>query len=317
MRNGQATIDAAVQSVLAQTERDIELVVINDGSTDGTAARLAVLAAGDSRVVVVEQVHRGLTASLNHGLSRVRGAYVARQDGDDESLPERLARQAAHLDTHPDVAAVGSHAEVMDGSGKTIGTLRPPARAADVRRDLLSLRSTPVHGAVMMRREVVASLGGYREAFPVGQDYDLWLRMSRTHSIENLPEVLYRWRVDQRGVYATRRAVQLRYAGIALAFAQETLATGCDSYGQLEQAAGDLDRFAIGYAHRARVWANWGEFLLRGVGNSPDVRRYFRKAIMAGQWQLRTLALAGWTHMGLPWPGGKPLSAPARTGDSR
>jgi hypothetical protein len=102
----------------------------------------------------------------------------------------------------------------------------------------------------------------------------------------------------------------LRYAVIALAFARERIATGTDSYAALERCDGDLDRFADGYRFGPFVHAMWGELLLRGLGNSASVRGQFRRALAGGYIHPRTVCLFGWTHLGLPWPGGRPLVAP-------
>jgi glycosyltransferase involved in cell wall biosynthesis len=312
--NGERHLEASLRSILDQTFRDFELVVVDDGSTDGTAQILSAVARSDERAVIVPQENRGLTASLNRGIALARGAYIARQDADDLSRPERFERQVAYLDGHPSVAALGTAADVIDGSGTIVGRLGAAVGAAAVRRGLLTLRSTPVHGSMMMRKSALAASGGYREAFRVAQDYDLWLRLSSSDEVDNLPDAFYQWRLDRDSVYATRRMTQLKYAAIALAFARERAATGGDSYGLLERCDGDLDRFAARYRFGAFVHALWGELLLRGLGNSSRVRSALRQAALGGDLRPWTLCLLAWTHLGLPWPGGKPLAVTDRTG---
>jgi glycosyltransferase involved in cell wall biosynthesis len=308
VRNGERHLAQSVRSVLDQRFTDFELIVVDDGSTDATPHILAGLQNADARVAVVRQENRGLAASLNRGIAMARGAYIARQDADDISLADRFDRQAAYLDRNPSIAAVGSSAEVIDRSGAAVGAISALRGPDAVRRGLLTLRSTPVHGSMLMRASVVREAGGYREAFPVCQDYDLWLRLSQRFAIDNIAEVLYQWRLDAESVYSARRATQLKYAAIALSFARERAAGGGDSYDALARHAGDLDGFVSQYRLGPFVHATWGELLLRGLGNSPRVRHYLRRAVLGGWIRPRTLALCGWTHLGLPWPGGRPLA---------
>ena len=314
--NGERHLERSLRSILDQTLADFELIVVDDGSTDGTPEILAGLQRDDSRAVVVRQENRGLTASLNRGMGAARGAYLARQDADDLSFGTRLERQSAYLDANPAVAAVGSAADVIDASGAVTGALTVAHGAHAARRALLSLRTTPVHGSMMMRASAITEVGGYREAFRASQDYDLWLRLSERYEIDNLGEILYQWRLQGASVYATRRAVQLKYAAIALAFARERAACGQDSYQLLVECSGDLDWFIARYPHRAFVQAMWGELLLRGLGNSAAVRDHFRRAVGGGYLHPWTVGLFGWTQLRLPWPGGRPL-APAETPGSR
>jgi glycosyltransferase involved in cell wall biosynthesis len=316
VRNGARHLEASVRSVLTQRFDDFELILVDDGSTDATPDILAALKRADPRVLVVRQEHRGLAASLNTGIGMARGIYVARQDADDVSSSDRFEKQVARLDRSPAIVAVGSSADVIDGSGAVVGALTAVVGPEAVRRGLLTLRSTPVHGSMMMRRDVVRAAGGYRGAFRAGQDYDLWLRLSASHDIDNLPDVLYRWRLDREGVYATRRAIQLKYAGIALALARERAGGDADSYELLDRCDGDLDAFAARYRLGAFVYAMWGELLLRGLGNSAAVRRYFRRALAGGYVRPRTACLFAWAHLGLPWPGGRPLRVSPRTSGS-
>jgi glycosyltransferase involved in cell wall biosynthesis len=310
VRNGERHLDASVRSVLDQTLADFELIVIDDGSTDATAGILAKLRSADQRIAIVRQENRGLAASLNRGIDMARSVFIARQDADDISQRDRFERQAAHLERNPSVAAVGSSADVIDRSGAVVGSLEAARGATAVRRGLLTLRSTPVHGSMMMRKSAIQSVGGYRPAFAAGQDYDLWLRLSERDAIDNLADRLYQWRLDPESVYATRRATQLRYAGVALAFARERAREGRDSYALLEAGGGNLDAFVARYPGAPGVYALWAELFVRGLGNSAIARTYFRRAVRGGSVQPRTLALLAWTHLGLPWPGGRPLPVP-------
>jgi hypothetical protein len=165
-----------------------------------------------------------------------------------------------------------------------------------------------------MRKDALMAVGGYREAFRAGQDYDLWLRLSERFALDNLPAELYRWRLDRDSVYTTRRALQLTYAAVARAFARERAIHGGDSCDALAASGGDLDMFIANYQLGAFVLATGAELRLRGLGNSALVRAQFRRALRRGHLRPWTVCLCAWTHLGLPWPGGRPLVLPAEQG---
>jgi glycosyltransferase involved in cell wall biosynthesis len=187
VRDGAPWVLQAVDSILAQTAGDLELIVIDDGSTDGTHDLLATV--HDERARVVPQERRGLTRSLNRALSLATAPLVARLDADDLALPERLERQRAFLAARPDVGLLGTGALETDAAGREIGRIVPPERDAELRRILIR-RNPFVHSSVMMRRALVQGVGGYDERLLVAQDYDLWMRLSRVTGLANLPDVL-------------------------------------------------------------------------------------------------------------------------------
>lgn len=196
VRNVAPFLDTAVESVLRQTFPDFEFVIVDDGSSDRSAA----IAAGfhDPRIRVVRNATSlGLARSLNRGLAMSRGEYVARFDGDDVCAPERLAAQVAYLDAHPGVAAVGAQAAMIDVDGRRIWWASQRVPTTDLGVRWCQMFETPViHGAAMFRRAVVQDeLGGYDESFRVGEDADLWRRLARRHAIVNLPDSLVARRV--------------------------------------------------------------------------------------------------------------------------
>jgi glycosyltransferase involved in cell wall biosynthesis len=205
--NGGPRVREAVLSVLGQTLRDLELIVVDDGSTDATPAILASIA--DPRLRVERRAHGGLTAALNVALGLARAPLLARLDADDVAMPERLERQRAFLEARPDVGLLGTAARETDASGRELGTIRPPADDASIRLALIR-RNPFVHSSVMMRRAAVEQVGGYDPAVPVAQDYDLWMRMSRVTRMANLPEALVVRRLEPGRVTATRDTERLR-----------------------------------------------------------------------------------------------------------
>ena len=205
--NGAPRVREAVGSVLGQTMGDLELIVIDDGSTDGTPAILESF--GDPRLRVERRARGGLTSALNRALALARAPLLARLDADDLAVPERLARQVAFLGAHPDVGLLGSAAREVDPSGRDIRTVCPPTDDAALRRALI--RSNPfVHSSMMMRRAEVELVEGYDPSFPVAQDYDLWMRLSRVTRMANLAEPLVVRRILPGRVTATRDTERLR-----------------------------------------------------------------------------------------------------------
>jgi glycosyltransferase involved in cell wall biosynthesis len=207
VRDGAPWVRDAVSSVLDQSAADLELIAVDDGSVDATAELLH--AVRDPRLRVEREPPRGLTASLNHALALARAPLVARLDADDLALPDRLARQRAFLDAHPDVGLLGTGAREVDAAGRDVAFVTPPAEDALIRRALIR-RNPFVHSSVMMRRRVVEAAGGYDARLPVAQDYDLWMRMSRTTRLANLPEPLVVRRLLPTRVSATRDDDRLR-----------------------------------------------------------------------------------------------------------
>jgi len=188
-------IGSAVDSILAQTYLDFQLLILDDGSTDGTLEALD-RQRRDPRVHVVQLQHGGMAAALNHGLLLTGSEYIARMDSDDLSEPQRFAAQIQYLDRHPEAMVVGTASRIIDPAGRTIRTEATLTDDADLRR-LLRIASPFTHGSVMFRRRAVVELGGYDAAYWPAEDYDLWCRIGR--GFANLPAVLYSYREHPGG----------------------------------------------------------------------------------------------------------------------
>ena len=207
VRDGAPWVGEAVASVLRQSVADLELIVVDDGSIDGTAELLA--AVSDPRVVIEHVSRRGLTRSLCRAAELARAPMLARLDADDVAERDRLARQLAFLRTHPDVGLVGGAAREIDPSGREVRVVRPPTDDLTLRRRLI--RENPfVHSSVTMRREAYDRAGGYDAAVVVAQDYDLWMRMSAVTRLANLAEVVVVRRLVAGRVSAVRDSERLR-----------------------------------------------------------------------------------------------------------
>ncbi len=218
VRDGLPFLDAAIASVLAQFFTDFELLVIDDGSRDGSAA--AARAFRDPRIRVLAAGGHGMAHALNVGLAEAMGDLVARQDADDLSHPDRFARQVAFFDAHPDVDVLATCADFVGGEGSPVDT--PWTRAVRAQWDaaltpdaiarLMPLTCCFVHGTVMIRRAALAEVGGYRAELPVTQDYDLWLRLLPAHRFAKLPDALYTFRLHGAQASTVKLAEQRRQA---------------------------------------------------------------------------------------------------------
>jgi glycosyltransferase involved in cell wall biosynthesis len=201
-------VEDSLRSILRQTYRNFELLAINDGSTDESGAILDQLAREDRRVRVVHQENVGLTQSLNRGLELARGELVARQDSDDLSRPERLARQIRFLETHAEHWVVGSRYAKIGPDGERLGRGRPPLGDARIRLHLMMKGNALAHSSVLFRRAPIVELGGYDPRFKVSQDYELWCRVALEARLENLPVVLLDRREHPGQVGKTRSEEQ-------------------------------------------------------------------------------------------------------------
>lgn len=191
--NGGAHLEPAVDSVLAQTFTDFEFIIVDDASTDRSEDYLASLT--DPRVVLIRNgQNKGQTASLNIGLARAQGGYVARFDADDICKPDRLARQVAAMEAHPDVDIVGSQAVLMDETGRDFDQTRLPVSSDAVWA--FSLLQCPfVHPSVMLRTDMLRRDGITFDERYINQDFELWSRLLVTHRGMNLADPLIRYRV--------------------------------------------------------------------------------------------------------------------------
>ncbi len=201
VHNGEVHLRESIASILAQSFPDFEFLIINDASTDRT--REIILAYDDRRIRLIENSKNlGQTRSLNCGLQLATGEWIARQDADDISEPDRLARQAAFLDSNRQTALVGTGYKKIDARSEDLGTRELPCNWLEIRWALLFLCPF-VHSSVMLRRPALQKVGLYNEAFAYAQDYDLWSRIAGQLPVANLPEYLVRYRVSTGSMTST------------------------------------------------------------------------------------------------------------------
>jgi glycosyltransferase involved in cell wall biosynthesis len=197
--NGEQFIAEAVGSVLASEFRDWELLILDDGSTDGSVSMAGQVAKGDSRVRIIELPHGGIAATRNAGLEHARADYVANLDSDDAMFPHRLALQVAYLDAHPECVAVGSRSVVVDADSRPVGMVGRYFTHEDIDGSLLDGNGGAIgNDSAMIRRRVALSVGGYAPQLQTsGEDHDMWLRLAEAGRLVCLPDVLNRYRIHQ------------------------------------------------------------------------------------------------------------------------
>ena len=191
--NCEEYLGEAIESILSQTFASFEFIIIDDGSKDRSAEVMKEFQ--DERIRIVQQSNQGLAATLNRGIALARGQYIARQDQDDLSYPERLARQVAHMEAHPDCVLLGTWAQILEVDRPVDRFHRHPVDEAELR--YLMLFNNPfVHSSVMLRKQAVQQVGGYTtdpERQPP-EDFELWSRLSRVGQVANIGEVLLAYR---------------------------------------------------------------------------------------------------------------------------
>jgi glycosyltransferase involved in cell wall biosynthesis len=192
--NGERFLREAVESILDQSFREFEFIVINDGSTDSSGSILDSYQRKDPRVRVIHQENKGMGESWNRGCGLARGKYLARIDPDDVAVQDRLMWQVDFMDTHPQVGVVGGAVEVIDTAGRSLRVSSNPIEDHNIRSALLQ-RNPFSHPTVLMRRDIFAAVGGYRKAFGPSEDYDLWLRLAERCQLANLEAVLLKYRL--------------------------------------------------------------------------------------------------------------------------
>jgi glycosyltransferase involved in cell wall biosynthesis len=209
--NGERYLREAIDSILAQTLADFELIVVDDASTDATPRILDCYR--DPRLLRLRNGRNlGAAASLNRGLAQARGEFVARLDADDFAYPERLARQVAYLDHHPQVGLLGTWFEHMDPEGTVRERVTRPITDTGIRWFQL-FHCAFCHSSVMLRRDLLERTGQrYNETLRSGIDFDLWVRLQAWTRMAMLPEYLVRYRLHGDSITFTRLGEQVRHA---------------------------------------------------------------------------------------------------------
>ena len=294
--NNGPYVGAAIDSILEQSFRDFEFLIVNDGSTDESASVIDSRAARDNRIRVIHQENRGFIASLNRLFSEARSPWIARMDGDDVSHRERLARQVAFVDANPGHGVVGCAASLIGPDGEPLEK-DGGAKPLDHEGIVANLESRPLinHNAALMARDPVLKLGGYRAAYSHCEDYDLWMRLIDHVKFATLPEALIAYRVYPGQVSNRHLVEQARNAAISWQARLERLAgrpdptEGLDRLPPLDEIDALFGREGVAAYVRMRVvnrmlyspealGGDGYRILLDHIGEEGAERRYWRAA---------------------------------------
>jgi GT2 family glycosyltransferase len=228
VRNGAAYVGAAVESILAQTFQAFELLIIDDGSTDGAREIVESYAKSSSRLRVLSNPGEGLVDALNYGIISSSAPLIARMDADDIASPDRLQRQYEFLQVRPEIDAVGSQVAFIDENGTLTGKRTTLPESPEAIAETLLKYCCLRHPTVLMRREALDRAWGYRREVPAAEDLDLWLRMSEHGQLANMPEELLFYRVHSGQVSQDKIWTQRLSRNLAILSAQERRAGRTD-----------------------------------------------------------------------------------------
>lgn len=211
--NGARYLAEAVESILAQTFADFEFVIVDDGSTDRSAAMLDEYARRDPRIRIIRRPNTGIVGALNDAIAESSAPLIARMDADDVSLPQRVEKQVAYMGEHPECVALGSRVIGIDPYGCVLFESEHKLAHEEIDKELLNgVGWAIVHPVAMLRRHAVERVGRYRKQWQWVEDLDLFLRLAEIGKLANLPDQLLRYRQHTESINRTRSAEQARLA---------------------------------------------------------------------------------------------------------
>lgn len=288
--NAEKYLKEAVESILNQTFTDFEFIITNDGSTDKSGEILRQYQNIDSRIKLIEQNNMGLTRSLNNMLSIAQGDFIARMDADDIALPERFQRQVAFLQKNSNYVAVGSKVLLIDEDGCPIMPFSQLTTHDEI--DQAHLKGTTGsfinHPSVMIRTEAMKKIDGYRVDLEPAEDLDLFLRLAEIGKINNIDQILLKYRVHLKSVGHSRRLAQIKSANRAVMEAHQRRGL-------------NIPDFSICEPHQPSInetYRKWGWWAL-SAKNLHTARKYAwlalkQEPLSSANWKLVFCVLRGY-----------------------
>ena len=198
----------AIESVLNQTYKNIEIIIVDDGSTDNT---LEVVASFDNKIVYIQQRNKGASSARNTGIKEASGEYVAFLDSDDMWIKNKLEKQIEFIKNDPEIGLLGTGCYEMINMGKMIYKKIFPAKNEILQKDLIKYNPF-IQSSVIVEKDVFNDIDLYDEKFKESEDYDLWLRIAQKYKVANLPEALVTKRYYEKGLSKNKDSKQLYFA---------------------------------------------------------------------------------------------------------
>ncbi len=267
--NGEKYLNEAIDSILGQTFKDFEFLIVNDGSTDKTAEILE--SSNDPRIKIINnEKNIGISKSRNKGLKIAKGKYIAVMDADDISLPLRLEKEVGFLEQNKNIGLVGTNYLIINEEAKALYSVKRIAEYKELKLKLLE-ENQFAHGCIMFRKECIKQVGYYREEFMLALDYDFILRISEKFEVSNIQEFLYKWRININSVSVRKKALQDKYALLAIELAKERRQSGKDKLQSLKRE--EIDKFLDEFISKDKIqnskeiaqnYCYWGAILLNG-----------------------------------------------------
>lgn len=286
--NAAQYLPGALDSVLAQSYRNFELLVHDDGSQDSSWAIMTDYASRDPRIRVSRGPNQGLPRTLNHMISCAAGELIARFDADDLCLPNRFEKQVARFDLDPNLAVSGGAAQIVDADDRPIRITQPPLSHEDIDRHNLCGHVSLLHPAIMMRRDAVLAAGGYHPDFHGAEDHDLWLRMAEIGQLENLPDVLIKYRIHDSSISSTKRDLQrqLCLRACKAAWQRRGIADERFEYREWRMGEDAQSRLAFTISYAWQAWSHgyrntWRYYALKALRQAPLSRTAWN-VVLAG-----------------------------------
>jgi glycosyltransferase involved in cell wall biosynthesis len=255
-------VAAAVRSIAGQSFTDWELIIIDDGSTDGSTRELQDLANSEARIKLRIRENLGLIATRNELLRAATGEFVAWMDSDDVSLPDRLSLQVQALVDDPNLTCVGTAVQCIDPAGHLLNIERYPQEHVQIGLEQVK-GGAQRFATTMMRRVQAEAIGGFREPLRIGEDFDFLLRLGESGKLGNLPDILYLYRQHVASVCAAMGPQWIAYRDYILSLAKDRLNGGEDRLqnGALPMVAQVTARERLRF--ESQVFLNWASYSIK------------------------------------------------------
>ncbi|HED1420429.1 TPA: glycosyltransferase [Kluyvera georgiana] len=211
--NSSAFIKDAIESILIQTHKKIEFIIIDDGSVDGSELIIKKYT-DDERIVFISRENKGLVYTLNQALKMANGEYIARMDSDDISAANRIEEQLQFLIKNPDIAVVGCASYIIN-ERSDIESHRVPPSSPFLNHALHFFGPTLTHPSVCFNKKVIGEELYYSDCYPRAEDFELWVRLSRKYSMANIPKMLFYYRLNSNGISLSNVEEQKKNAALA------------------------------------------------------------------------------------------------------